>query len=182
MKYVQGFVELCFVWVVIHFLHDDVIKRKHFLRYWAFVWGIHRSPVNSTHKGQWRGALIFFICAWTNGWFKIQGWVNKRDPGDLRRHRAHYDVTAMFMNWCKIDECQTIAKHKKASFTGCMVRDVVCCASLPVKYSRSGYRKSWCITAIIYPQRTRLYAPISVALSSMYVLSPMTQIVANCID
>ena len=29
----------------------------------------------------------FFICAWTNGW------VNYRDAGDLRRHRAHYDVT-----------------------------------------------------------------------------------------
>ena len=22
--------------------HDDVIKWKHFLRYWPFVWGIHR--------------------------------------------------------------------------------------------------------------------------------------------
>ena len=25
--------------------HDDVIKWKHFPRYWPFVWGIHRSPV-----------------------------------------------------------------------------------------------------------------------------------------
>ena len=45
---------------------DDVIKWKHFPRYWPFVRGIHRSPVNSPHKGQWRGALIFsLICAWT---------------------------------------------------------------------------------------------------------------------
>ena len=36
-------------------IHDDVIKWKHFPRYWPFVWGIHRSPVNSLHKGQWRG-------------------------------------------------------------------------------------------------------------------------------
>ena len=42
-------------------LHDDVIKWKHFPRYWPFVRGIHRSPVNSTHKGQWRGALIIII-------------------------------------------------------------------------------------------------------------------------
>ena len=28
----------------------DVIKREHFPRYWPLVWGIHRSPVNSTHK------------------------------------------------------------------------------------------------------------------------------------
>ena len=39
--------------------HDDVIKWKHFPRYWPFVRGIHWSPVNSPHKGQWRGALMF---------------------------------------------------------------------------------------------------------------------------
>ena len=50
------------------FVHDDVIKCKHFPRYWPFVRGIHRSPVNSPHKGQWRGALIFsLICIWING-------------------------------------------------------------------------------------------------------------------
>ena len=45
--------------------HDDVIKWKHFPRCWPFVRGIHRSsPVNSPHKGQWRGALMFsLICA-----------------------------------------------------------------------------------------------------------------------
>ena len=40
-------------------------KWKHFPRYWPFVRGIHRSPVNSPHKGQWRAALMFSsICAW----------------------------------------------------------------------------------------------------------------------
>ena len=49
--------------------HDDVIKWKYFQRYWPFVRGIRRSPVNSPHKGQWRGALVFsLICAWINGW------------------------------------------------------------------------------------------------------------------
>ena len=44
--------------------HDDVIKWKHFPHYWPFVRGIHRSPVNSPHKGQWRGALMFsLMCA-----------------------------------------------------------------------------------------------------------------------
>ena len=71
--------------------HDDVIKWKHFPRYWPFVLGIHRSAVNSPHKGQWRGALMFsFICAWINGW------VNNREADDLRRHRAHYDVIVMY--------------------------------------------------------------------------------------
>ena len=30
-------------------------------RYWPFVQGLHRSPVNSPHKGKWRGALIFSL-------------------------------------------------------------------------------------------------------------------------
>ena len=47
--------------------HDDVIKWKHFPRYWPFVRGIHRSPVNPPHKGQWRGALMFsLVCAGIN--------------------------------------------------------------------------------------------------------------------
>ena len=67
--------------------HGDVIKWKRFPRYWTFVRGIHRSPMNSPHKGQWRGALVFsLICVWINGW------VNNRKAGDLRRYRAHYDV------------------------------------------------------------------------------------------
>ena len=33
----------------------------HFPRYESFVRGIHRSPVNSLHKGQWRGALMFLF-------------------------------------------------------------------------------------------------------------------------
>ena len=76
--------------IVLVLNHDDVIKWKHFPCYWPFVRGIHRSPVNSPHKGQWRGALMFsLIYAWTNGW------VNHRYAGDLRLHRAHNDVTVM---------------------------------------------------------------------------------------
>ena len=48
-------------------------------------------PVNSPHKGQWRGALMFsLICVWINGW------VNNREAGDLRRNRAHCDVIVMY--------------------------------------------------------------------------------------
>ena len=60
--------------------HDDVIKWKHFPRYWPFV------------RGQCRGALMFsFICDWINGW------VNDGGVGDKRRHRAHYDVIVMWI-------------------------------------------------------------------------------------
>ena len=79
--------------LVITLVHDDVIKWKKFPRYWPFVRGIHRSPVNSPHKGQWRGSLMFtLICA------RINGWVNNREAGDLRRYRTHYDVIVMWFH------------------------------------------------------------------------------------
>ena len=62
----------------------------------AFVRGIHRSPVNSPHKGEWRGALVFsLICAWINGW------ISNGEAGGLRRHRANSDVTVMRIIWSK---------------------------------------------------------------------------------
>ena len=48
------------------------------------------SPVNSLHKGQWCGALMFsLICVWINGW------AHNREAGDLRRYRAHFNVIVM---------------------------------------------------------------------------------------
>ena len=74
--------------------HDDVMKWKHFPPYWPFVRGIHRSPVNYPHKGQWRGALMFsLIRTWTNDW------ITNRDDGDLRRNHTHYDVMVMSDYW-----------------------------------------------------------------------------------
>ena len=79
---------LCVIKARDGFLYYDVIKCKHFPRYWPFVRGIHRSPVNSPHKGRWWGALMLsLICA------GINAWVNNREAGDSRRHRAQYDVT-----------------------------------------------------------------------------------------
>ena len=70
------------------------------------------SPVNSPHKGQWRGALMFtLICA------RIKGWVNNCEAGDLRHHRGHYDVIVMAWNashlislrWLQVLCCQDIS-------------------------------------------------------------------------
>ena len=80
--------------------HDDVIKWKHFPRYWPFVRGIHRWPVNFPYEDQWRRALMFsLICAWTNGW------VNNRDADDLRRHYALYDVTVIYWRSIPVRFC-----------------------------------------------------------------------------
>ena len=45
--------------------------------------GDHKSP-------RCRTLLFSLICTWTSGS------VKNRDAGDLRRHRTHYDVTAMW--------------------------------------------------------------------------------------
>ena len=54
------------------------------------------SPVNSLHKGQWRGALMFsLICTWINGW------VKNREAGGLGTHRPlwrHCNDPLSF--WC----------------------------------------------------------------------------------
>ena len=58
------------------------------------------SPVPGEFK--WCGALMFsLICT------QINGWVNNRGAGDLRRHRTHYDVTVMF-----VDYIHTCMRHK----------------------------------------------------------------------
>ena len=95
IKYTTGLIKLSSRYVrqgnaiitrTYHVNYDDVIKWKHFPRYWPFVRGIHRSLVYSPHKGQWRGVLLFsLICA------RLNDWVNNREAGDLRHHRAHYD-------------------------------------------------------------------------------------------
>ena len=60
----------------------------HFPRYWSFVRGIHRSPMNSPHKGHWRGALMFsLISVWIYGWVKQSwGWWFETPLRSLWRH------------------------------------------------------------------------------------------------
>ena len=51
-------------------------------------------PLCGEFSGHRRGALMFsLICTWINGW------VNNREAGDLRRHRTHYDVIVMLECW-----------------------------------------------------------------------------------
>ena len=72
--------------------HDDVIKWKHFPRYWPFVKGIHR----------WGHRCISLIKAsdadlWCFLWPAPEQTAEQtiETPVNLRRHRAHYDVTIM---------------------------------------------------------------------------------------
>ena len=102
----------------------------------AFVRGIHQSPVNSPHKGQWRGALMFsLICAWTDGW------VNNRDAGDLRCHRVRYDITVMPSG----DETEIFQQNQVNSLSpneaiwrqgsmSTLVQVMACCLTAPSHY------------------------------------------------
>ena len=64
--------------------------------------GICESPVSPLHKAQCRVALMFsLVGTWINGS------VNNREAGDLRRHRAQYDVTVMMIN----------KKHSESAYT-----------------------------------------------------------------
>ena len=87
MKYTHGVAVISFVLVISWWSH----QWKHFPRYRPLVRGSQWSSVNSLHKVHWCRALMFsLICAWINGW------VNNREAGELRRHRDRYDVTVMF--------------------------------------------------------------------------------------
>ena len=72
--------------------HDDVIKWKHFRRYWTFVRGMHRSPVNSPHKVQWRGALIVSLICALNKRLSKQSWGRWFGAPSRSSWRHHNDL------------------------------------------------------------------------------------------
>ena len=123
--------------------HDDVIKWKHFPRYWPFVRGIHRSPGNSPHKGQWGGALMFsLICGWINDW------VNNREAGVLRSQRGHYDVTVLLYNpWSGVFASLRISISWLRSFLCRHSNHPAIHVSCPAQVSTINWRLyilSWC--------------------------------------
>ena len=135
-------------------VHDDVIKWKHFPRYWPFVRGIHRSPVNFPHKGQWRGALMFsLICVWINGW------VNNREAGDLRRHRGplwrHRNVCVLCGYNCSFKwtftVCRTADPDMKnidglmqdCSISSMLEMEIMQSCTKPSIYSLDLYKQVW---------------------------------------
>ena len=92
--------------------HDDVIKWKHFPRYWPFMRGIQRGPRTKARDAElWFFSLIFI-------W--IDGCINNREAGDLRRYCAHYDVIVM---------------RKRAFVTSYTILCI--CQDLPVPYNFS---------------------------------------------
>ena len=94
--------------LTIHYTsHDDVIKWKHFPRYWPFVRGIHRWPVNSPHKGQWRGALMFSLMClnkrlskqWWGRWFQAPSCPLWRRCNDNMLSRNLFKLRFVLLCW-----------------------------------------------------------------------------------
>ena len=82
--------------ILVSLYHDDVIKWKHFPRNWPFVRGIHWSPVNSPHNGQWRGALMLFYLR-LNKRLSKQSWGWWFETLSLQSWR-HSNVIEFFMS------------------------------------------------------------------------------------
>ena len=58
-----------------------------------------------TQRPVTRSFDVLFICVWINGW------VNNRKVGDLRRHRGHYDVTVMFFSIVALSVIRLVNNH-----------------------------------------------------------------------
>ena len=132
--------ELALLKKVRKYLNSDTLTSL----YYSFTWWRHQMetfsallalcagnspvPVNSPHKGQWLGALMFsFIYAWINDW------VNNCEAGDLRRQDGHYDVIVMIYqyltycnhvwgNTCKTNMNSLVLSQKKIIRIKCRVR------------------------------------------------------------
>ena len=101
--------------------HDEIMERRKLVTWWCHQMETFsallalcagNSPVTGEFpaQGQWRGALMFsLICAW------ISGWVNNGEAGDLRRHRAHYDVIVSHAV-CPIQHASCCALDKDALY------------------------------------------------------------------
>ena len=83
---------------------NDVMKWNHFPLYWPFVWGIHRSPVNSLHKGQLCWALMFSLICALNKRLSKQSW-DRRFETPSRPSWRHCNGHTLSHNICAEFRC-----------------------------------------------------------------------------
>ena len=74
--------------------HGNVIKWKHFPRYWPFVRESTRHRYFSLQRPVTRNFAVFFDLRLKK---KKNAWVKKRDTGDFRRHHTLHDATVMIL-------------------------------------------------------------------------------------
>ena len=132
-------------------VHMMTSSNGNIFRVTALCAGNSPVPMNSPHKGQWRGALMFSLtCVWINGW------INNREAGDLRRYRAHSDVIVMrnvvFQGWITFfNSLWTMYAGKEMQFTF----DV--CVSLSWNYD---YAMTWNHVSHYWPFEGKGWSPM----------------------
>ena len=119
MKYLVS--AACYRWPTCSW-HEAVIKWKHYPRYWPFVRGIHRSPVNSPpERPVTRSFDVFFdLCLNKRLSKQLWGWWFETSSRSLWRHCNESG------DWCgavDIEGCVSISIFflKRAYFPQCFV-------------------------------------------------------------
>ena len=146
--------------------HDDVIKWKHFPRNWPLVWGIHRSPVNSPHKGQWRGALMFSLIykrlskSWLGWWFETPSHPLWRIV--MEQHFLNFFHTLHIQKRFKrVDQLTRVKVFKSVAQNAlkCVLSESIAFGTriqAPVRKCLSNYHQSrWCYDNVIITARRR---------------------------
>ena len=122
---------------------------------WEFT---DRSPVNSPHKGQWRGALMFsLICTWMNGW------VNKANRRDLIAATGLvFSLKIGFKSLTSMWPGNLMEDLKKQQRTSSILCQSLCIISKPSVNSNWSYSpemlnlgKNWWFFCPLWPQNWR---------------------------
>ena len=97
--------------------HDDVIKWQHFPRYWPFVRGIHRSPVDSmaTH-----GFFVFFDLRLKKRMSKLSGRWWFETPSRLLWRHCNGDYLDSWFDLSRVN-----GYHLRISFHSCGPRKLL---------------------------------------------------------
>ena len=94
--------------------HDDVIKWKHFPRYWPFVLGIHRSPLTKASKAElWCFLLSAPETNETPGWFETPSrslWRHCNVPFDPAGNEVRIII---LYNWVRITAAGPLFTKRK---------------------------------------------------------------------
>ena len=151
-------------------LHDDVIKWKHFLRYWPSVLVTGEVPA---HRPVTRSSHVFFdLC--------LNGRLSKnREAGDLRRHGAHYVVTVMNTNSTLV---QIMVWHSKGRQAIVWTNDGRAQIKMWLTWwHKRKYKTHYEMNRVIAPEKGFLVYRIKMVtiIALLYVLHPVTVLVTK---